>query len=292
MRTLPVLSPLHALTFFPHRQGMQRAILCVVTSSWLRHIARPPPADQPDRRPHQPLRPARVRTRPPADPPRAQGCPLRPRLPLIPPAGHGVRSPQWEQNRYVVRRVQRRLLPLEPRRCHRHEEDQLHPLPRPRRTRVAARGAYPPVALQTSRPTRDAETASELPPQWGGALELYPVLEADEKNPDRPNVPHAKPAASIPVSPGLCPRVDVVRPLDLTFRVPPSSPHSTRWSSSRSSPVTRSTLSRKSSSRATRKRAESARASASAAGSTSPSKGKRATRAAKASRPRVACSSS
>lgn len=162
MRTLPVLSPLHALTFFPHRQGMQRAILCVVTSSWLRHIARPPPADQPDRRPHQPLRPARVRSRPPADPPRAPGCPLRPRLPLIPSAGHGMRSPQREQDRHVVRRVQRRLLPLEPRRCHRHEEDQLHPLPRPRRTRVAARGSYPPLAHRTCRPTRDAENPSPL----------------------------------------------------------------------------------------------------------------------------------
>lgn len=36
--------------------------------------------------------------------------------------------------------------------------------------------------------------------QWGGALELYPVLEADDDNPDRPNVPHSKPTKSIPVS--------------------------------------------------------------------------------------------
>ncbi|GAA6058003.1 hypothetical protein JCM3770_006640 [Rhodotorula araucariae] len=35
-------------------------------------------------------------------------------------------------------------------------------------------------------------------PEWGGALELYPVLEADEKNPDRPNVPVAKPSVVIP----------------------------------------------------------------------------------------------
>ncbi|ORY77590.1 Oxoglutarate and iron-dependent oxygenase degradation C-term-domain-containing protein [Leucosporidium creatinivorum] len=35
-------------------------------------------------------------------------------------------------------------------------------------------------------------------PEWGGALELYPVLEADDSNPDRPNVPHAKPTKSIP----------------------------------------------------------------------------------------------
>ncbi|KAM0791907.1 hypothetical protein ACM66B_004161 [Microbotryomycetes sp. NB124-2] len=37
-------------------------------------------------------------------------------------------------------------------------------------------------------------------PEWGGALELYPVLEADDENPDRPNVPHAKPTKSIPPS--------------------------------------------------------------------------------------------
>ncbi|KAK4049210.1 putative component of NuA3 histone acetyltransferase complex [Microbotryomycetes sp. JL221] len=37
-------------------------------------------------------------------------------------------------------------------------------------------------------------------PEWGGALELYPVLEADDKNPDRPNVPQAKPTKSIPPS--------------------------------------------------------------------------------------------
>ncbi|BGP42707.1 putative component of NuA3 histone acetyltransferase complex [Rhodotorula kratochvilovae] len=37
-------------------------------------------------------------------------------------------------------------------------------------------------------------------PEWGGALELYPVLEADEKNPDRPNVPVAKPSVVIPPS--------------------------------------------------------------------------------------------
>ncbi|GAA5974346.1 hypothetical protein JCM11641_006750 [Rhodosporidiobolus odoratus] len=35
-------------------------------------------------------------------------------------------------------------------------------------------------------------------PEWGGALELYPVLEADEKNPDRPNVPVSKPSVVIP----------------------------------------------------------------------------------------------
>ncbi|GAA5895858.1 hypothetical protein JCM6882_001396 [Rhodosporidiobolus microsporus] len=35
-------------------------------------------------------------------------------------------------------------------------------------------------------------------PEWGGALELYPVLEADEKNPDRPNVPVSKPTNVIP----------------------------------------------------------------------------------------------
>ncbi|BGP19274.1 hypothetical protein JCM10213_008208 [Rhodosporidiobolus nylandii] len=35
-------------------------------------------------------------------------------------------------------------------------------------------------------------------PEWGGALELYPVLEADEKNPDRPNVPVSKPSVIIP----------------------------------------------------------------------------------------------
>lgn len=35
--------------------------------------------------------------------------------------------------------------------------------------------------------------------QWGGALELYPVLEADDKNPDRPNVPVSKPTNIIPV---------------------------------------------------------------------------------------------
>ncbi|KWU45125.1 hypothetical protein RHOSPDRAFT_33372 [Rhodotorula sp. JG-1b] len=38
----------------------------------------------------------------------------------------------------------------------------------------------------------------EWKPEWGGALELYPVLEADEQNPDRPNVPVAKPSTSIP----------------------------------------------------------------------------------------------
>ncbi|KAK4046733.1 putative component of NuA3 histone acetyltransferase complex [Microbotryomycetes sp. JL201] len=37
-------------------------------------------------------------------------------------------------------------------------------------------------------------------PEWGGALELYPVLKADNENPDRPNVPHAKPTKSIPPS--------------------------------------------------------------------------------------------
>ncbi|BGP26953.1 putative component of NuA3 histone acetyltransferase complex [Rhodotorula toruloides] len=35
-------------------------------------------------------------------------------------------------------------------------------------------------------------------PEWGGALELYPVLEADEQNPDRPNVPVSKPSVVIP----------------------------------------------------------------------------------------------
>lgn len=35
--------------------------------------------------------------------------------------------------------------------------------------------------------------------QWGGALELYPVLPKDTDNPDRPNVPAAKPTVSIPV---------------------------------------------------------------------------------------------
>ncbi|KAI5478192.1 oxoglutarate/iron-dependent oxygenase [Pseudohyphozyma bogoriensis] len=35
-------------------------------------------------------------------------------------------------------------------------------------------------------------------PEWGGALELYPVLPADPNNPDRPNVPEAKPSVSIP----------------------------------------------------------------------------------------------
>ncbi|GAA5985145.1 hypothetical protein JCM10908_002542 [Rhodotorula pacifica] len=38
----------------------------------------------------------------------------------------------------------------------------------------------------------------EWQPEWGGALELYPVLEADEQNPDRPNVPTAKPSTCIP----------------------------------------------------------------------------------------------
>ncbi|GAA5869360.1 hypothetical protein JCM16303_000441 [Sporobolomyces ruberrimus] len=37
-------------------------------------------------------------------------------------------------------------------------------------------------------------------PEWGGALELYPVLEADDKNPDRPNVPVSKPTSIIPPS--------------------------------------------------------------------------------------------
>ncbi|GAA5946639.1 hypothetical protein JCM3765_000329 [Sporobolomyces pararoseus] len=37
-------------------------------------------------------------------------------------------------------------------------------------------------------------------PEWGGALELYPVLEADDKNPDRPNVPVSKPTNIIPPS--------------------------------------------------------------------------------------------
>ncbi|GAA5895755.1 hypothetical protein JCM8208_005078 [Rhodotorula glutinis] len=37
-------------------------------------------------------------------------------------------------------------------------------------------------------------------PEWGGALELYPVLEADDENPDRPNVPVAKPSVVIPPS--------------------------------------------------------------------------------------------
>ncbi|GAA5821627.1 hypothetical protein JCM11251_000941 [Rhodosporidiobolus azoricus] len=37
-------------------------------------------------------------------------------------------------------------------------------------------------------------------PEWGGALELYPVLEADEANPDRPNVPVSKPTNIIPPS--------------------------------------------------------------------------------------------
>ncbi|GAA6033008.1 hypothetical protein JCM8097_000095 [Rhodosporidiobolus ruineniae] len=35
-------------------------------------------------------------------------------------------------------------------------------------------------------------------PEWGGALELYPVLEADAANPDRPNVPVSKPSVVIP----------------------------------------------------------------------------------------------
>ncbi|KAK4702261.1 prolyl 3-hydroxylase /prolyl 3,4-dihydroxylase, partial [Phenoliferia sp. Uapishka_3] len=35
-------------------------------------------------------------------------------------------------------------------------------------------------------------------PEWGGALELYPVLPADPDNPTRPNVPAAKPTVSIP----------------------------------------------------------------------------------------------
>ncbi|KAM0749535.1 hypothetical protein T439DRAFT_315803 [Meredithblackwellia eburnea MCA 4105] len=35
-------------------------------------------------------------------------------------------------------------------------------------------------------------------PEWGGALELYPVLESDSNNPERPNVPVAKPSVSIP----------------------------------------------------------------------------------------------
>ncbi|GAA5865138.1 hypothetical protein JCM8547_007726 [Rhodosporidiobolus lusitaniae] len=35
-------------------------------------------------------------------------------------------------------------------------------------------------------------------PEWGGALELYPVLEADSANPDRPNVPVSKPSVVIP----------------------------------------------------------------------------------------------
>ncbi|GAA5936103.1 oxidative DNA demethylase [Sporobolomyces koalae] len=37
-------------------------------------------------------------------------------------------------------------------------------------------------------------------PEFGGALELYPVLAADDKNPDRPNVPTSKPTVSIPPS--------------------------------------------------------------------------------------------
>ncbi|KAK4706047.1 prolyl 3-hydroxylase /prolyl 3,4-dihydroxylase, partial [Phenoliferia sp. Uapishka_3] len=35
-------------------------------------------------------------------------------------------------------------------------------------------------------------------PEWGGALELYPIAPADPANPDRPNIPAAKPTASIP----------------------------------------------------------------------------------------------
>ncbi|KAL8279081.1 hypothetical protein RQP46_008539 [Phenoliferia psychrophenolica] len=35
-------------------------------------------------------------------------------------------------------------------------------------------------------------------PEWGGALELYPVLPKDPNNPDRPNVPAVKPTVSIP----------------------------------------------------------------------------------------------
>ncbi|GAA6019182.1 hypothetical protein JCM11491_001407 [Sporobolomyces phaffii] len=37
-------------------------------------------------------------------------------------------------------------------------------------------------------------------PEWGGALELYPVLGADDENPDRPNVPASKPTNIIPPS--------------------------------------------------------------------------------------------
>ncbi|GAA6059717.1 hypothetical protein JCM10212_000245 [Sporobolomyces blumeae] len=37
-------------------------------------------------------------------------------------------------------------------------------------------------------------------PEWGGALELYPVVEADDENPNRPNVPASKPTVVIPPS--------------------------------------------------------------------------------------------
>ena len=42
-------------------------------------------------------------------------------------------------------------------------------------------------------------TTDVIKSQWGGALELYPVMEADAGNPDRPNIPHSKPTKSIPV---------------------------------------------------------------------------------------------
>lgn len=46
--------------------------------------------------------------------------------------------------------------------------------------------------------------------QWGGALELYPVLAADSENPDRPNVPTPKPSVSIPASSSSCSPDDVL----------------------------------------------------------------------------------
>lgn len=49
-------------------------------------------------------------------------------------------------------------------------------------------------------PSTESKRLLSLVSQWGGALELYPVLEADEQNPDRPNVPVSKPSVVIPVS--------------------------------------------------------------------------------------------
>jgi hypothetical protein len=135
----PSFFPVLQLTYGPpRRQGKRTPKL--VTPVVVNQRPLGPPADQPNRRPVQLVRPPRLGTRPPAHLAPTPQRPLRSRVPSLPPKSHRMWAPQRQQDRHVVRRVQSGLLPLEPRRCHRDEEDQLYPLPRPRRTRVETRG--------------------------------------------------------------------------------------------------------------------------------------------------------
>ena len=104
-------------------------------------------------------------------------------------------------------------------------------------------------------------------PEWGGALELYPVKEGDGEG-GRPNVPEAKPSVSIPVSRALRHRRAgggrlcecEGRLADACGSLGSRSLRSTSLRSSPSSLGTRFTRSRRSSCTATARRAGWARA--------------------------------